>query len=405
MIRAALVLAIVCAAGAAHAQADRMGRVRDLSPGATTPVIELFTFGRGALIFEKFGHTALCINYAEPERETVCFNYGVTDFEMPPADLTWNFIRGHQRFWVEPIPLSGMVQFYRAEDRDIERQALPLPDDQARRIESLLLESIKPENRYYYYDHFADNCTTRLRDMIDDGTGGTLRAGTGVTYPLTFRQMGRRGLAEFPEMISFGDFAVGRALDRRVTLWQAMFHPFVLRDEVTKKFGVEAERVYTRRGPPIPEDGPTGRGWVLLIGLGFALPLALSKLLGRGERAAVGFAAFGLGLVGLIIWTAAIVSTIPGRRWNEAVLFYVPFDLVYPFLGEHRRRQYARVRLLLVVAASLLSAVGVFLQPLTVPIVIGFALHGLIALDPRNLAFLRRGLPGPRSMRGADQSV
>ena len=191
------------------------------------------------------------------------------------------------------------------------------------------------------------------------------------------------GMAEFPPLIAFGDFAVGRTLDEHLTVWQAMFHPFVLRDEVQQKYGVAPEAVYTRRAPPIPSDGPTGRGWSLAIGLFFALPLLASKLTGRFERGAVAVAAVPLALVGLVIWSAAILSTIPGLRWNEAVFLYVPFDIVYPFLTETRRRQYARVRLGMIVVGSLLCAVGLFLQPLWVPIVVGFAIHGLIALEWR----------------------
>ena len=108
-----VVLALALAAAPAHAQQNRMGEVWDLAPGETPPVIELFTFGRGEVIFEKFGHTALCLNYHEPQRDTVCFNYGVTDFSTPPLTLIWSFIRGRQRFWVEPVPLGGMVHFYR----------------------------------------------------------------------------------------------------------------------------------------------------------------------------------------------------------------------------------------------------------------------------------------------------
>ncbi len=375
---------LVGASSVAHAQKGRMGEVYNLQPGATPPVIELYTFGRGEIIFEKFGHTALCINYNEQGRETVCFNYGVTDFSMGGGALTWNFIRGKQKFFVEPIPLGGMIAFYRHEDRTIWRQALPLPAEQARAIEAKLLFDIKPENRFYIYDHFADNCTTRLRDIIDVAIGGRLKEGTDRPFPLTFRQMGRRGLAELPPLIAFGDFAVGRALDKQISLWQAMFHPFVLRDHVEVVLDAPAVLVYERRGPPIPEDGPTNRGWSLLIGLGFALPLLISKLTGRFERTAVAIATVPLALVGLIIWTAAIISTIPGLRWNEALFLYMPFDVVLPFLGAVRRRKYARVRLGMFVVASLLTAVGVFLQPLWVPIVIGYAMFGLIAFELPN---------------------
>lgn len=367
------------ASGSAWAQNNRMGRVDELAPGEKVPVIQLATFGRGGLIFEKFGHTALCIDYQEPRRETVCFNYGVTEFGTDPLKLIWNFIRGRQKFWVEPVPISGMFAFYRREDRTIWMQDLPLSDEQARKIEAALLSDLRPENRYYFYDHFSENCTTRLRDIVDLGTGGKLRAGADVPYSSTFRQMGRRGLAEFPEIIALGDFVVGRTLDVYPTLYQAMFHPFVLMNEVEKRLGVAPRLLYQRRGPPIPDDGPTGRMWACLIGLALASPLVLAKLLRRGDRAAVAIVSLPLALLGLVIVGAAVLSSIPGLRWNEAIFLYTPLDVAMPFLRPHHLRRYARVRLVIVVAVSLLCALGVFLQPLWVPIVVAFAIFGLIS--------------------------
>ena len=104
-----LVLALAAGARGAAAQVGRMGDVDVLAPGETPPTIVLITIGRGALIFEKFGHTALCLDYAEAGRETICFNYGTTDFTMPPFTLTWNFIRGVQKFFVEPVPLAASM--------------------------------------------------------------------------------------------------------------------------------------------------------------------------------------------------------------------------------------------------------------------------------------------------------
>ena len=358
-----------------------MGDVDEVAPGATPPTIVLLTIGRGALIFEKFGHTALCLDYAEPERDTVCFNYGVTDFSMPPATLTWNFIRGVQKFYVEPVPLGGMVRFYQHEDRTMWRQDLPFTPAQARAAERELLDDLKPEHRFYVYDHFADNCTTKLRDIIDVASGGALKVDTGGAFAMTFRQMGRRGMAELPPLIAFSDFAVGRALDRHPTLWEAMFHPFVLREEVRVRFGAEPRMIYERRGPPIPEDGSSGRVWSLLIGLAFAVPLLVVRLTGRRERVATAIAAVPVALIGLVIWTAAIVSQIPGLRWNEAVFLYTPFDLALPILDERKRRRYARVRLGMVVAVSLLRGFGLFRQPLWVPALIVFVIFGLCAIE------------------------
>ena len=387
-----VVAALAAGVRPASAQEGRMGDVEALAPGATAPRVVLVTIGRGALIFEKFGHTALCLDYAERERETVCFNYGTTDFTTPPLTLTWNFIRGTQKFYVEPVPLSGMVRFYQREDRTLELQVLPLTEAQARAVEAELLDDLKPENRFYVYDHFADNCTTKLRDIIDHAVGGALRDGTGGAFPLTFRQMGMQGLAELPPLLAFGDYAVGRALDRHPTWWEAMFHPYVLRDLVDAKLGATPRLIYARRGPAIPDSGSTGRLWGVLIGLVFVLPLAAAKWLGRGERGAVAVAAAPMFLIGLVIWTAAIVSQIPGLRWNEAVFLFTPFDLALPILRAPARRRYARVRLAMVLAVAILRDVGVFHQPLWIPTAFAFAVFGMCAIER---------LPGWRSPTAA----
>src|SRR5262249_37215659 len=154
----------------------------------------------------------------------VCFNYGVTDFDAG-GELIWNFLRGEQRFWVEPERWTTMVHFYEREDRDIWMQTLPLAPAQARAIEARLYHDIDGDNRFYVYDHFFDNCTTRVRDMIDDATDHALRAGGDTPFALTFREIGMRGLATLPPLVALTDFVVGRQVDVTPTLWQAMFYP------------------------------------------------------------------------------------------------------------------------------------------------------------------------------------
>ena len=61
---------------------------------AEPPTVEVLTFGVGDLIFEKFGHAALCLRYRDPQHPAVCFNYGVTDFNEGPT-MIWGFLRSH----------------------------------------------------------------------------------------------------------------------------------------------------------------------------------------------------------------------------------------------------------------------------------------------------------------------
>ena len=337
------------------------------------------TFGIGEPLFERFGHGALCLRY--PDADPVCFNYGVTDFDAV-GTLVWNFLRAQQRFWVEPEGWSLMLEFYGIEDRDIWGQTLPLTPVQARAVEHQLLFDVQLAHRDYIYDHFRDNCTTRLRDMIDDATGGALRAGSEGPYPLTYRQIGQRGLANVPVLFALADFVLGRSLDATPTIWQAMFYPAVLREQVERTLHAPSIALHVRAGPAFPTDvGVSGRLLMLAIALAFALPLLLATWRRRFERVATAWASVYLGAWGLVLWAAAVVSTIPAVRWNEAVLVLVPMDLVLPWLGVARRRRYARGRVVLLLAVSALCPLGVLHQPLWIPILTAMMPLSIIAFE------------------------
>ncbi|HUJ58030.1 MAG TPA: DUF4105 domain-containing protein [Kofleriaceae bacterium] len=380
-MRAAAALALVVAlGGVARAQPQRLDPSTLPAASVEPPQIVLLTFGVGPRIFEKFGHAALCLYYDQSREEPTCFNYGVTDFNEGSA-MVWHFLRTEQKFWVEPESWSAMVRFYRAEDRDIWMQVLPLPPDQARAIEQKLLYDIQEDHKYYFYDHFFDNCTTRLRDMIDRATGGKLSDGAGVAYPLTFREIGHSGLSEFPFMTALADYVLGRQLDDTPTLWQAMFHPDVLRQQVEDKLHVPARRLYKRRGPAFPSDGPTDRLPALGIALVFALPLLVATWRRRFQRLALAWATLYLALGGVVIWGLVLVSSIPGVRWNEAVFVLMPLDVVLPLLRPARRRTYARVRVIGLALVSALVAIGIFHQPLWIPILSAFMPLAIVAFS------------------------
>jgi len=327
------------------------------------PVVSVLTFGEGEPIFEKWGHAALCFSYPHSGHDPVCFNWGVTDFDAT-GELVWGFLRGEQLFWMEPEAKGEMVGFYEVEDRDIYEQTLALSPEAARQVESGVLAQLDGPWRYYIYDHFFDNCTTRIRDLIDRATGGALRAGTDRAYPLTFRELGYRGLAEHPILRGLSDFLVGRSLDVHPTVWQAMFHPDVFREEIAAQLGVAPKRLHARTGPPFPEHGSSSALPMLAFAALFLVPLVI-----RANRGTLAWATVWLAGWGAIVWTLVVVSGIAGIRYNEVALVFVPFDVVLPFLGPARRERYARWRLAELLAVSILRAIGVLRQPLWVPIV------------------------------------
>ena len=373
-----------CVVGAGVASAQPAHLSPDQVPGAALeaepPEIDVLTFGVGEPIFEKFGHAALCLRYHERAHPAVCFNYGVTNFAETDA-MVWNFLRGKQKFWVEPTSLASMMSFYEWEDRDIWVQTLP-PGTDTRALEAALWANLDDDKRFYNYDHFFDNCTTRLRDLIDRATHGALRRGTDVRYPVTFRNIGRPGLAETPALLALSDLMTGRRIDAYPTVWEAMFHPAIFRQQLEVQLGAVPRQLYKRQGPAFPtEVASTGRLGLLAIGLAFAIPLLVAQWRRRFERTALAWLTLELVVLGTLVWGLAIVSPIAAVRYNEAVFVVTPLDLALPFLGAASRRRYAFARLGLLVVVSLLAAIGVFHQPLWMLIVIVFVPMVILALD------------------------
>lgn len=84
--------------------------------------MHLLTIGVGPLLYERYGHVAVCVvDDAQPD-DTRCYNYGMTDFEAPPEELGWQQLRGTARFWVTEESFAAMVQGYVDRDRS---QSIP----------------------------------------------------------------------------------------------------------------------------------------------------------------------------------------------------------------------------------------------------------------------------------------
>lgn len=337
-----------------------------IAEAVTEPHIELLTMGTGPMLFHRFGHAAICVVYRRDAARTRCFNYGTTNFGSPPQRLGWRFLRGTAQFWVDTHGYEQMLRIYQHHDRSVWVQRLPLSQAQVSRFVARLDNDLKEENRYYTYHHFDDNCSTRLRDHIDVVTGGALRKGSKKSIGVTFRELGRRGLADQTRLIVVSHFVFGRRLDREVTVWQSMFHPDYLRHEVEQRLGAKPTQVYRRKGKALPTTGGYGFGWVALLALLLALPVAATRLWGRLERLALGGPAVFLTLLALIIWTLAAVTTVPEMRVNEALLVLWPSDFLLVALAARRRQWYVRIRLAWLVFLALMLVVGLLRQPLWV---------------------------------------
>jgi hypothetical protein len=91
----------------------------------------------------------------------------------------------------------------------------------------------RPENRNYHYDYFRDNCSTRVRDILDRALGGLIKTRT-ETQPTgtTYRSHTRR-LTQGDSWVYVGTLiGLGQPVDHPISRWQEMFLPVRLRDDI-----------------------------------------------------------------------------------------------------------------------------------------------------------------------------
>jgi hypothetical protein len=81
----------------------------------------------------------------------------------------------------------------------------------------------RPENVNYRYDYFYDNCSTRVRDIIDNAVHGQMKAQATALTGTTYRWHALRLMqGNFPLAVGV-DIGLGRPSDRELTKWTEMF--------------------------------------------------------------------------------------------------------------------------------------------------------------------------------------
>ena len=125
--------------------------------------ISLLTVAPGEELYATFGHSALRVTDSNSVTDHV-YNYGTFDFD--DKDFYLKFIRGKLLYYVSVEQFYDFKNDNALENRAMTEQVLNLSGEEKTEIRRALIENIKPENKFYLYDFFLDNCTTRLRDII-----------------------------------------------------------------------------------------------------------------------------------------------------------------------------------------------------------------------------------------------
>ena len=367
-------------------------------PGSELTVY-LLTFGWGDVVWERFGHNAIWIS--DKARHTdITYNWGMFDFNQP--HFVWRFVTGDTRYWMEPIDYLPMVRYYRPQNRSILAQELNLTPAQRLKLQQFVQWNARPENKFYRYDYYRDNCSTRLRDALDHALGGQLQTATvSLTTTGTYRWHTQRLMTGDIPMYTGITFALGHPADKPISVWQEMFLPVRMANDfrqisVKDSTGariplVKSEMpIFTAGRSPEPADAPNYLP--LFVGVGIlyaALLLILVRSAEGGSRAAL-FTATALatmwsaiaGLAGAALLFAWFFTKHYFMGRNENVLHLNPLSLgliVMIPLAIYARKGTVRARKL----AGLIAVLCL----------VGFVAQGIPAFDEKNGEIIALALP------------
>ncbi len=133
--------------------------------------VVLFTCSPGDELYAGFGHSAIWVSDQSTGVDRL-YNYGTFDFSTP--NFYWKFLRGKLDYMLNVTSVRRFITEYKYRKIGVVGQTIELNQNEKQKIFSLLEENLLPENRFYKYDFYYDNCATRIRDIVIESVDGTI---------------------------------------------------------------------------------------------------------------------------------------------------------------------------------------------------------------------------------------
>lgn len=205
---------------------------RGFSQSPNDTVAYLITCGPGTETYSIYGHSALRIVIKDQQTDVV-YNWGVFDFNT--KNFAWKFAKGRLDYMLIAEPPKGFLQEYFFEKRYVYSQKINIDPAETRKLVALINENLRPENVKYRYDFFYDDCSTRIRDLLEKSVGEKLKYPPPETGKIpTFRDMVARYQNPYP-WLRFGvDLIMGSTSDKKARFRDRMFLPIDLREGLSK---------------------------------------------------------------------------------------------------------------------------------------------------------------------------
>ena len=174
-------------------------------------------------VYSAFGHSAFRVSDPALGIDAI-YNYGVFDYDQPNFYL--NFALGKNKYMLGLQDYNRFRDVYIYYNRFIHEQHLNLTDAQKQKLFTFLEWNARPENQYYYYDYFYDNCATKIRDVVVKTFGDSVHFNTDhITTDYTIRELTDIYLKQQPWGDLGIDIGLGLPMDKKAAPLEYMFLP------------------------------------------------------------------------------------------------------------------------------------------------------------------------------------
>jgi hypothetical protein len=375
-----LCILIILATGSVFSQNLADGR-----PGENL-TIKIAVMGPGNELYFWWGHIALVIDDSRTGQSRF-YDYGLFSFKN--AHFFINFAFGRLLYSCGVSSASGNIAAYVNTNRDVVLYTLDIPPERREAMREFAEHNVLPENRDYFYHHFKDNCSTRIRDIIDLGVNGQFREQYGnAPGRYTLRQHVRRHTWFNPFADWILNFWMGQDIDTPITVWEEMFLPaevgkrindfwYTDVDGVSRQLVTGMETINQAIGRPAVLDVPR-RQWPRELALSLTMALILCVFFFFQEKKPpLGQVALGIchslfgflfGFAGLLLFFMTFFTNHDYTYHNANLLFAnplllaaIPLGISYAKVRNFNERLFFEALLRLL---WLLTALGVFLSML-----------------------------------------
>lgn len=327
--------------------------------------ISLLTCTPGNEIYSAYGHSAIRLQDSERGLDIV-FNYGTFDFDTP--FFVPKFLCGTLDYMLSASNFSRFIESYRREGRGVEEREVILSSSKKREVEQFLFANLQPENRFYRYDFFFDNCATRIRDLFFrcaniDGSKVKVKS-----EEETFRDCLHQFVGQDEWWGTGIDLILGVRADEKISEFEKAMLPQYL-DSLLAKEGLLSEpKVLLERetvSPPGAYAFFSPRFFSIAMFLAVLAVCVFERRRGVWIRS-VDHTLFSVAsLLALLFWFLWVVSDIKITSYNMntlwASILYVPILILMARGGCHRKavRLMAKANVAMIVAYVCVVACGV----------------------------------------------